>query len=305
MERDGLADTFLADATRLKQVVVNLLGNAIKFTDAGEIVVVLEIAPARVPDASVLKGSQRIRVSVRDSGVGIPESARAKVFEFFTQVDGTTTRRFEGTGLGLAICKQIVEKMAGVIGVEGELGSGSTFWFEVTLPVIEGDGSCALEDAARIAGRRVLVVDDNATNREVVRHHLGYWRIRSSECESGAEALLELRRATERGDSFDAVVLDWMMPGMDGLELARRMRAEARLPKIPIVMLTSIRVAERDVADLGVSARLTKPIRRADLYEAMVASLAGQEPAPPKATPAVRPHVRGVRSASWSSRTIP
>ncbi|MBK7951588.1 MAG: response regulator [Deltaproteobacteria bacterium] len=276
VERDGLADAFLTDTTRLKQIVVNLVGNAIKFTDAGEVVV--ELGPAAGPSAET--GCQRLRVSVRDTGIGIPETQRRKVFEAFTQVDGTTTRRFEGTGLGLAICRQIVEKMGGVIGVDSVVGSGSTFWFEVTLPVVESSGVDAFEEAARLAGRRVLVVDDNATNREVVRRHLGHWRMTAGECEGGPQALEILRGSDAEGERFDAVVLDLMMPGMDGLEVARSMRADAAIAPIPIILLTSARVKESDVEGLGVTARLTKPLKRVDLYRALVDSLVGTEVGP-------------------------
>ncbi|MFO0690386.1 MAG: response regulator [Myxococcota bacterium] len=273
VERDGVADAFLADATRLKQIVVNLVGNAIKFTDAGEVVVELGLAPEPPAGADAGETSprmQRLRVSVRDTGIGIPEAQRRKVFEAFTQVDGTTTRRFEGTGLGLAICRQIVEKMGGVIGLDSTLGGGSTFWFEVTLPIAESSGLDAFEEAARLAGRQVLVVDDNATNREVVRRHLAHWRMQSGECESGPQALERLRGAGARGERYDAVVLDLMMPGMDGIEVARAMRADPSIPPIPIVLLTSARVKESEVDGLGVTARLTKPVKRADLYRALV-----------------------------------
>jgi two-component system sensor histidine kinase/response regulator len=288
VERDGLADAHLVDATRLKQVVVNLVGNAIKFTDAGEVVV--ELSAVGDPVAP------NVRIAVSDTGIGIPEAARGRIFEVFTQVDGTTTRRYEGTGLGLAICKQIVEKMGGTIGVDSVLGSGSTFWLEVPLRAAEADGRNPLQDAARIAGRSVLVVDDNATNREVVRRHLEHWRIRSAESESGRDALAALRAASERGEPFDAAILDLMMPEMDGLELARQMRADPASRTVPIVLLTSVRVAERDVAELQVCARLTKPVRRVDLYDAMVTALAGAGATTAPVAAAERPRaVRALR----------
>lgn len=290
VERDGVGDSYRADATRLRQVVVNLVGNAIKFTDAGEVVVELTLKTVSEPKVDEVERLDWIRIAVRDTGIGIPETVRSAVFEVFTQVDSSTTRRFEGTGLGLAICKQIVEKMGGTIGVESELGVGSTFWLEVPLARLEA-GSNALEDAARLASRRVLVVDDNATNREVVRRHLSNWHITVSEAASGVEALEALREASARREPFDAAILDLMMPGMDGLELARRIRAEPSSKDVPIVLLTSVRVGERDVESLGVCARLTKPVRRMDLYESMVAALAGPvaRPAAPVAT--ARPRV--------------
>jgi two-component system sensor histidine kinase/response regulator len=284
----GVSGAVIGDVTRVRQVLVNLLSNGVKFTDAGEVVV--ELSAVGDPVAP------NVRIAVSDTGIGIPEAARGRIFEVFTQVDGTTTRRYEGTGLGLAICKQIVEKMGGTIGVDSVLGSGSTFWLEVPLRAAEADGRNPLQDAARIAGRSVLVVDDNATNREVVRRHLEHWRIRSAESESGRDALAALRAASERGEPFDAAILDLMMPEMDGLELARQMRADPASRTVPIVLLTSVRVAERDVAELQVCARLTKPVRRVDLYDAMVTALAGAGATTAPVAAAERPRaVRALR----------
>jgi len=272
VERDGVADAYLADATRLRQIVVNLVGNAIKFTDAGEVVV--EVSGIGGTAAS------RVRIAVHDTGIGLPQDARERIFEVFTQVDTGTARRHEGTGLGLAICKQIVEQMGGEIGVEGSLGRGSTFWFEVPLALADASGRDPIADSARIAGRRVLIVDDNATHRDVLRRHLAQWRVDCVECEGGFDALAELRVARERGEHYDAAVVDLMMPEMDGIEFVRRLRADASAKALPVVLMTSVRVDEGELAGLDVGARLTKPVRRADLYATMVAALANHEPEP-------------------------
>ncbi|MEZ4334355.1 MAG: response regulator [Myxococcota bacterium] len=303
---DGrVADRLLVDATRVKQVVVNLVGNAIKFTDVGEVVVELSLrsrvdAPSEprdgidAPEATPASPScgtgpvQRVRIAVRDTGIGIPDSARQRIFEAFTQVDGTTTRRFEGTGLGLAICRQLVEKMGGSIEVDSLLGRGSTFSVELPLAIVAGTSASRSEERAGLAGRRALVVDDHAVNREVLRRHLVRWGMEVVEAASGVEALARLRDVERRGVAFDLAILDWMMPAMDGHALTRRIASELGAAAPRIVLLTSVHVTEREVEGLDVAARLVKPLRRAELHDVLVAVLADRAaqtgrpaPAPP------------------------
>jgi len=253
------------DPTRLRQVLLNLVGNAVKFTASGEVGV-------RVSQESRAGGVARLRFEVRDTGIGIGPDALGRVFQPFVQADDSTTRRFGGTGLGLAICKRMVELMGGVIGVESEAGRGSVFWFEAPFPVVEGMGEETAAAPARrdLAGFHALVVDDNATNRKLLRRLLGRWGLTVSEAPDGPSALVVLEREAA---TADLVLLDYQMPDMDGLELAAAIHARVRDGAAPpaLVMLSSHgeRLHGEALVQHGLAASQLKPIHPGALHDCL------------------------------------
>ena len=233
MDIDSAVPRFVqGDPMRLRQVVLNLLGNAVKFTSEGE--VVLKVSLDRADSEKVC-----LRVEVVDSGIGIPAPLQSKLFRAFVQADSSTTRRFGGTGLGLAICKRLVELMHGEIGVTSESGKGSTFWF--TAELSPAAAVSALEEIAPLplAGRRVLAVDDNSANRTLIHHLLEAWGTKQTVVESGQAALEELSRAAGAGVPYELAVIDLHMPLMDGIELGTAIRADASLGHPALILLTS------------------------------------------------------------------
>ncbi|QKE02904.1 response regulator [Nocardioides marmotae] len=280
------------DAVRWGQVVSNLTSNAVKFTDRGEVVVTAETV-TETPTAVVL------RVTVRDTGVGIAPEGRARLFDAFTQADPSTTRRHGGTGLGLAISRQLVHALGGEITVESEPGVGSTFTFTARLargaaPAgTTGGGATkagATDAGAVLAGRRVLVVDDNTTNRRVLTEQLCAWGLDVVAVCSADEARLALRTSTREGQAYDVAVVDLLMPGEDGLDLARRLRADSTVRQPRLVLLSSDQaVGAGDARAAGFEATVAKPVRHDELRE-LLASLLGpaanrdaQRPAEPVA----------------------
>jgi PAS domain S-box-containing protein len=252
----------VGDPGRFRQVLVNLIGNALKFTEHGEVTVEVE--------ARSLEGDNALlHCSVRDTGIGIPAEKQAKIFEAFTQADGSTTRRFGGTGLGLTISRRLVELMGGRIGMESEVGRGSTFHFTAKLSVVEAASLPRSLEPVDLAGVRVLVVDDNLTHRRILEGKLKGWRMEPALAEQGKVALELLEEALETGIPFRLVLTDANMPGMDGFALAERIQQNPRLVGIPIVMLSSL--GQRGDAErrrqLGVAACLMKPIGESELLE--------------------------------------
>ncbi|MGB1110417.1 MAG: response regulator, partial [Gammaproteobacteria bacterium] len=253
--------TILGDETRLRQILLNLLSNAVKFTEAGEVVVTVE-------SEAVEDQLHEYHFSVRDTGIGIPVERQEAMFESFTQVDSSTTRRFGGTGLGLAITRSLVELMGGRIWVESTPGEGSTFHFTARVntsnelkPILRPT------DAPVLRAKRILVVDDNETNRRIMEELLASWEIKVTLADSADSALSQLNQ----GKKFDLVLLDMQMPEMDGLSLAHAIRANSTLSHMPLIMLTSIGYrAEDDTADFA--AHLTKPVKASQLYN-VVASV--------------------------------
>ncbi|MDN4173525.1 response regulator [Nocardioides sp. SOB77] len=273
------------DAVRFGQVVANLTSNAVKFTDRGEVVVSAEVV-SETPTAVVL------RVSVRDTGVGIDPEGRSRLFDAFTQADPSTTRRHGGTGLGLAISRQLVHALGGEIGVESEPGVGSTFTFTARLArgaaPARTDGPAGGPPVAALAGRRVLVLDDNATNRRVLTEQLAAWEVDVVAVATAPEALLALRSATRRGRPYDVAVIDLVMPGEDGLELARRLRSDTTLRQPRLVLLSPDQaVGAGDARAAGFDTTVAKPVRHDELRE-LLASLLGTS-ADTGALPAAEP----------------
>jgi PAS domain S-box-containing protein len=261
----GLDGQFVGDVGRVRQIVTNLLGNAVKFTDEGHVLV--DVTGERAPAGT------RLTISVTDTGIGIPQDKLKLVFEKFSQVDASSTRRHEGTGLGLAITSRLVEMMGGEIGVDSAEGKGSTFWFTVTLPRAEQGAQRIMP--VDVTGARVLIVDDNAVNRSILSEQMASWMFDSCAAESGAEGLKVLIAAAAYGVPVDCVVLDYQMPGMTGAEMARIVRSTAGLAHTPIIMLTSVdqSLANTAYRDLGIDAQLIKPARSSILLETLVATI--------------------------------
>ena len=280
------------DPGRLRQVLTNLVGNAVKFTERGEVVLRASLDWAHA-------GRARIRFEVKDTGVGIPETSRSRLFSPFAQADGSTTRKFGGTGLGLAISKRLVELMGGDIDFVSEAGRGSTFWFTGDLGIADAPAEARrteLSAADVIGGQRALIVDDNETNRRILEFQLMSWGVACEMVEDGEAALAALRAAKAAGQPFSLAVLDRQMPGMDGLMLARAIRQDESIAGIALVMLTSMGdTGDRDqLIDAGIAFCVTKPVKQAQLYDCVAGALSRLAPAPateyhaPRRAPVVR-----------------
>ena len=258
--------TLKGDPTRIRQVLTNLIANAIKFTEQGEVVV----------SASTLKLDGNyvlLQVSVQDTGIGIKSEVLPLLFKPFSQADGSTTRRYGGTGLGLAISHEIITHMGGVLNCESESEKGSKFFFNVRLELIpESDRKRLRTDVSQLIDSRVLIIDDNDTNREILERQTASWKMINDSASSGPEGLALLRAAQQRGQPFDLVILDMQMPDMDGLEVAHRIKGDKNIADIKMIMLTSIglRGDAQLVKRSGISAYLTKPIRQSDLYTSLL-----------------------------------
>jgi signal transduction histidine kinase/CheY-like chemotaxis protein len=269
---DGdVATEVIGDPGRLRQILINLIGNAIKFTPQGEVAVRVS-AVEQHPEASVL------RFEVRDTGIGVSPEARARIFEAFTQADESMTRRYGGTGLGLAIARQLTEMMGGSLGLESEPGKGSTFHFTARF----GRHATAPPTSpprASLRGLRVAIVDDNDTNREVLMHQVRAWGMREGCAADGPAALELLRAAAARGEPFDIAILDMMMPGMTGLDLARAVKADPAIAPLHMVILTSIglRGDALDARRAGVAGYLAKPVRQSELYDCIATVIGRRE----------------------------
>jgi two-component system sensor histidine kinase/response regulator len=258
------------DAGHLRQVLVNLTHNAVKFTEQGEIVIQVEAEAEREDEV-------KLHFTIRDTGIGIPEDKKGLIFEAFRQADDSTIRRYGGTGLGLAISQKLVELMGGRIWVESRLGEGSTFHFTVEFKRQDIPKHALIEQASGtdLQGLPVLVIDDNATNRLVLRELLSHWGIEVTEAEDGPTGLQELKRAKDNAHHFRLVLLDKMMPGMDGFTVAEQVGDDPSLRSAIVMMLSSEGVHD-DVArcrELGISTYLVKPIRQSALHDAIMVGL--------------------------------
>jgi PAS domain S-box-containing protein len=267
---DDMPPFLRGDAGRVRQILTNLIGNAVKFTQSGEIVV-------RASVDAVAAGAVMVRCTVSDTGAGITAEQQDRLFQPFSQVDSSTTRKYGGTGLGLAICKRLAGLMGGAIGLESEPGLGSTFWFTARLEMTAGTVPLGLEPAD-LRGRRVLVVDDSAVSRQILRHHLAAAGMIVDAVPDGPRALAALRQAHDMGRPYIVAVLDMVMPDMDGAAVVRAIRADAAFAPMRLVMLASISPHESGNQDqvLEVDAFLTKPVRRAQLYACLEQTLGGE-----------------------------
>jgi PAS domain S-box-containing protein len=265
----------VGDVTRVRQILVNLLGNAVKFTQLGEVVVVVKANKLNEPSTNGNIDQYEICFAVKDSGIGIPSDRLNRLFQPFSQVDSSTTRKYGGTGLGLAICKQLSEVMGGRMWVESQVGRGSTFYFTVVAQAVL---SCDLNELhtpqPQLAGKRLLIVDDNQTNRQILTMQANFWGMLPCAAQSAREALEWLHR----GECFDLAILDMQMPEMDGLTLAAEIRKLPSCQKLLLVMLTSLGKPENSDKSIErhFAAFLTKPIKQSQLYNVLTQVVAGQ-----------------------------
>ena len=265
----------VGDAARLRQVLLNLVSNAVKFTEEGEVVVHVHAEPTE-------PSSYRLEFAVRDTGIGIPEDRIDRLFASFSQVDASTTRRYGGTGLGLAISKRLVELMGGTLWVESEIGKGSTFHVDLPVEAAELPTREPVQSALpQLAGKRVLVVDDNATNREIVARHARSWGMEAVPIASPSEAVARI----EEGETFDVAIVDLVMPEMDGLELAREIRRHRDERELPVVLLTSLGRLSPAQSSGAFAVQLAKPVKASQLYNALLKALADQCSAPETGEP--------------------
>ena len=287
-----------ADPTRLRQILVNLTSNAVKFTQVGEVVIEAR-ADGQIEDREGVDVLD-VRFEVRDTGIGMSDTAKQYIFDPFSQADASTTRRYGGTGLGLAIVKQLVELMGGQVGVESKPGVGSTFWFVIPLEIVP---LAATEMPARsLSGLNALVVDDNATNRLIITEQLQSWGIKTEEAEDGPTAIVRARYKAIRGDAFDVVVLDLNMPEMDGLDVARVLREDPTTAGARLFMLSSSGRVKSDIAaEVGLSGSLSKPVRKSDLYNCLVDGFAAEPEGSAPTQPAVTPPTSGPTDTSRGS----
>jgi signal transduction histidine kinase/CheY-like chemotaxis protein len=284
----GTPTAVRGDPFRLRQVLTNLLGNAIKFTDEGEVTLRAELVEETADAAVVL-------FEVSDTGIGLSEDQRSRLFQPFTQADASTTRRYGGTGLGLAISKQLVLMMGGEIGARSEPGVGSAFWFTARLEKRSEGGKTTPDMRKGLRGLRVLVVDDHETNRRILHKQITSWGMHDGMAKDGTEALAALRSAAEGGEDYDLAILDMQMPGMDGIQLARAIGNEPAISSTRLVLLTSIGLNINEAArEAGIEIVLNKPVRQSQLYNALATMMAA---------PAVTPEEPSVGDAG--SRATP
>ncbi|MDH3663487.1 MAG: response regulator, partial [Alphaproteobacteria bacterium] len=277
----GTPRFLIGDPVRLRQMMLNLIGNAIKFTETGFVLITIERIDATEQD--VRDGKVRLKVSIEDTGIGVPEAKREAIFERFSQADGSTTRKYGGTGLGLAICRQLAELMDGEIKADGNRHGGSTFWFKVALCVNEQ----AVEvepDTAILSGVRVLVVDDIEVNRDLVTEQLAAVGMRGDTCDGARPALERLREAQMASDPFAIALVDYHMPETDGEALIQEIKADKALCDVEAIVLSSAGASgfAKQFRAAGAAAQLTKPVRRMQLLETIASVLqlkqAGEEP---------------------------
>lgn len=278
----------VGDPFRLRQILANLLNNAIKFTHHGEVVVRVEVVASGEND-------RHIRLSVRDTGVGIAPEARARIFEHFTQADGTTTREFGGTGLGLAICKRLVGLMGGEIGVESEIGIGSTFLVDLALPIAP-DAAPPYPGMPHLAGVRVLVADHNATTLDILCAQLSGWGTNVDRAETGALALERMRAAASENHPYKLAIIDSYLPDMDGMRLVRAIQAEPALATSKLLMLASNYSTMATADHVGSSAirSVNKPIRQTDLHDVVSWALGDDSSAAPPVAETQHPTVASI-----------
>ena len=282
-------DALVGDPLRLRQIVVNLVGNAIKFTEHGEVVLGVQVGLR-------CNGDIQLRFSVTDTGIGIPADKQGLIFEAFSQADSSTTRRYGGTGLGLAISAQLVKLMGGSISVKSQPGLGSTFIFTARFE-IQKPGTESLSTSRTLADLPILVADDNATNRRILEEVLTNWHMRPVAVESGAAALGKLEDSLRTSQPFAVALLDGHMPDLDGFAVAEKIHKDRRYANLKIIMLTSAGMPD-DVARcrrLGISEYLTKPVKQSELFDVIITAL-GPPPIEKTRVPRKRKAARAVRN---------
>ena len=259
---DDVPTSLRGDPGRLRQILSNLISNAVKFTEHGEVVV--KITKERGDTHHVL-----LHFAVSDTGIGLSEETKKRLFQPFSQADSSTTRKYGGTGLGLAISKHLAELMGGSIGVEGEPGKGSTFWF--TGRFERQARKTLISFPVKLNGIKVLIVDDNQTSRTILRHQTQSWHMEPHEAANGPDALDILRREAAKKNAFNLVILDMQMPEMTGMMLARTIKTDPAIPLVPLVLMTSLGSTDRDALKaIGISAYLTKPIKQSSLFDCLL-----------------------------------
>ncbi|MEE9146194.1 MAG: response regulator [Candidatus Tectomicrobia bacterium] len=284
------------DPGRLRQILTNLVGNAVKFTETGEVVV-------KVTRTTEFPTESLIRFAVTDTGIGIPPEAQDRLFQAFTQGDGSTTRRYGGTGLGLVISKQLVELMGGTIGVESAPSQGSTFWFSVQFKKCSALHTVVPPDPSVMRDLRVLCVDDNATNRTILEAWLSAWGMQVDCTADGPRALARLQTASRNAQPYDLAILDHQMPGMDGMTLAREIKADAAISAVRLILLTSFGKRGDGEATRrgGFDAYLTKPLRQSHLYDGIMTVMGTAATA---STPLITRHSMAEAKAQIRARVL-
>ncbi|AKG23698.1 response regulator [Calothrix sp. 336/3] len=262
------------DVSRLRQIMMNLIGNAIKFTLTGEVVLRAELV-------SETSTSVVIHFTVTDTGIGISSKHQDNLFKPFTQVDASTTRKYGGTGLGLAICQQLVTLMGGEIGVESQAGEGSKFWFDIPFnKQLQPQNTNIIKDVSSVANKRLLVVDDNATNRKIIHHLATSWGMQVHEAEDASIALKILETAAQEKRHFHIVLVDMQMPNIDGLTLGEKIKLNPAISEIPLIMLTSTnqRHEVQKAIKIGFAAYLVKPVKASRLLDTIMNAFEGYSP---------------------------
>jgi PAS domain S-box-containing protein len=288
---DEIPDAVWGDGPRLRQILVNLLSNAVKFTSTGDVV-------TKVTGGIDATGRLALRFEVSDTGVGIDQAALGRIFESFSQADSSTTRSYGGTGLGLAISKRLVGLMGGEIGVDSEPGRGSTFWFTLPLSVVRSGGTARTR--AHFGGVRALVVDDNATSREILERRLQAWGMDCQAVDGSGPALFALEEAAAQGNPFRIALLDAKMPGRDGVQLAADIRSDPNLEDVRLLLLASSGHERGRARQAGIESFLAKPVRDSRLLEELGRILGGSRPVPVQAEPATQ----GVEPTEHARRAV-
>ncbi|MCK4978124.1 MAG: response regulator, partial [Anaerolineales bacterium] len=262
--------TFSGDMTRLRQILLNLFTNAVKFTETGEVVLTIKSHPISNAGRKVLNSDiHELHFAVRDTGIGIPKERMDRLFQSFSQVDASTTRKYGGTGLGLAISRRLSEMMGGSMWAESQEGVGTTFYFTIHTKVVDQPVVARPDlqgDQPQLADRKVLIVDDNETNRRILRLHVEKWGMVAGESATPGKALEWIRK----GEKFDVAILDMHMPGMGGVMLATELRQHPAGHELPLVLFTSLWRREVHLQGVEFAAHLTKPIKPSQLFDALV-----------------------------------